>query len=223
MYGDADWRSQRQRSWPWQRSSRPGRHFNRPNGAAFSRSHSQRPAQRATESARAANLAGQQTQVDIGIFLRWISAADDDIRSGLIERPTEASAYDPTVGTVSGFIYERMRDEFRPALDAWLDTDPFGNPDAPATPFVMSEYQLEASARAEELQALAELRSADGIDDNQQADDYVLMAVIFASVLFLVGLSSKLANPKSGLAILMVGIVLFVGGAVTLLTFPIQI
>lgn len=176
-----------------------------------------------TESARAANLAGQQTQVDIGVFLRWISAADGDIRSGLIERPTEASLYEPTVGTVSGFLFERMRDEFRPALDAWLDTDPFGNPDAPASPFVMDEYQLEASARAEELQVLAELRSADGIDNNKQADDYVLMAVIFASVLFFVGLSSKLANPKSGLAILIVGIVLFVGGAVTLLTFPIQI
>lgn len=176
-----------------------------------------------TESARAANLAGQQTQVDIGIFLDWLSAADADIRSGLMERPATADLYEPTVGTLSGFIFERTREEFRPALDAWLDTDPFGNPSAPATPFVMEAYELAAVVKADALLTTAEERGQEARDHNQQSDNYVLMAVVFASVLFFVGLSSKLPNPKSGLAILIVGIVLFIAASATVLTFPIEI
>lgn len=176
-----------------------------------------------TESARAANLAGQQAQVDIGVFLRWLSAADEDIRNGLIERPDNAADYEPTVGTLSGFIFERMREEFRPALDAWLDTDPFGNPDAPDTPFDMPEYQLATAMEADRLLEDAQSRRADALDNNQQSDDYVLMAVIFASVLFFVGLSSKLQNPRTGLAMLIIGAALFIGASAVLLTFPIEI
>jgi len=176
-----------------------------------------------TESARAANLAGQQTQVDIGVFLDWLSAADADIRNGVIDRPASGDQYQPTQDTLSGFIFERTRDEFRPALQSWLSTDPFRNPEAPATPFDMPEYQLEAMARADALLTTAEARGQDARDNNQRSDNYVLMAVVFASVLFFVGLSSKLPNPKSGLAILIVGIVLFIGAAATVLTFPIEI
>lgn len=176
-----------------------------------------------TESTRASTLGGQQAQVDIGLFLDWVKAADADISDGLIERPVTADLYEPTIGTVSGFIFERFRDEFRPAMDAWLDTDPFGNPDAPGTPFDMEEYQLAAVIQADELLTTAEARSQEAREHNQQSDDYVLMAVVFASVLFFVGLSSKLPNPKSGLAILIIGIVLFVGAAAVVLTFPIEI
>ena len=109
------------------------------------------------------------------------------------------------------------------AMDAWLDTDPFGNSDAPGTPFDMEEYQLESVILADELLNTAEARSQEAREHNQQSDDYVLMAVVFASVLFFVGLSSKLPNPKSGLAILIVGIVLFVAAAAVVLTFPIEI
>ncbi|MGI9649246.1 MAG: hypothetical protein ACR2OI_12060 [Acidimicrobiia bacterium] len=176
-----------------------------------------------TESARAANLAGQQAQVDIGVFLDWLSAADSDIRNGLIELPTSGDTYQPTEGTLSGFIFERTREEFRPALRAWLDTEPLRVSDAPATPFDMPEYQLEAMAQADAFLTTAEARGEDARNNNQQSDNYVLMAVVFASVLFFVGLSSKLPNPKSGLAILIVGIVLFIGAAATVLTFPIEV
>jgi hypothetical protein len=175
-----------------------------------------------TESARAANLAGQQTQVDIGVFLDWLSAADADIRNGEIERPSPGDLYQPTGDTLSGFIFDRAREEFRPALRAWLNTDPFRDPDAPGTPFDMPEYQLEATARADALLTTAEARGQDARDNNQQSDNYVLMAVVFASVLFFVGLSSKLPNPKSALAILIVGIILFAGASATVLTFPIE-
>jgi len=44
---------------------------------------------------------------------------------------------------------------------------------------------------------------------------------VFASVLFFVGLSSKLPNPKGGPAILVVGIIVFIPA--TVLTFPIEV
>ena len=176
-----------------------------------------------TESTRADTRAGQQAQVDVAVFIQWLNAVNEDNRDGVIELPQAGATYQPTQGTLSGFIFDRMRDEFRPALDAWIATSPFRSPDAPPTPFVMQEYRLEAAQAADELLATSEMRANDARSHNQQADDYVLMAVIFASVLFFVGLSSKLKNPRSGVAILLIGIALFVAAAITESTFPIEI
>lgn len=176
-----------------------------------------------TESARAANLAGQQAQVDIGVFLRWVAAFETDLRDGNIPEPASLAAYEPDPETVAGFIYLRIRPEFRPAFDAWLATNPIRSPGAPASPFEMEEYQLEASKRADELLATAEARAQDARDDNQTSDNYVLATVVFAAVLFFVGLSTKLRSRWSSLGALGFGILLFVGAAVTVLTFPIEV
>jgi hypothetical protein len=48
-------------------------------------------------------------------------------------------------------------DRFRPAFDAWLATDPLTSPNAVPTPFVMDEYQLQAGAEGERLDAEADV------------------------------------------------------------------
>ena len=82
------------------------------------------------QAARASGLANSQTQVDVATFIQWVDA-----------RATGDSE-------LESFYVERFRDEFRPAFDAWLATDPLTNADAPPTPFAMDEYQLEASCRS---------------------------------------------------------------------------
>lgn len=75
-----------------------------------------------TESVRFSTLAGQEAQVDITTFLSWLDKVVADIDSGAILEPTAASEYEPTPATLSGFTFARFREEFGPAVDAWLAT-----------------------------------------------------------------------------------------------------
>jgi hypothetical protein len=95
-----------------------------------------------TESTRADTRGGQLAQIDVAMYTDFVGAYFEDLASGTIE-PYDGTAFVPTTGTFSGFLYNRFRDEFRPAMDAWLATDPGNNPDAPATPFVMPEYTVD--------------------------------------------------------------------------------
>ena len=90
----------------------------------------------------------------------------------------------------------RFREEFRPAMDAWVATRPRMNPDAPLTPFVMPEYQVEAREEADRLEAEAEGWSATARRNIQRATNYVLCVVLFAAVLFFAGMSTKLQSPR---------------------------
>lgn len=177
-----------------------------------------------TESVRASTLAGQLTSIDVTSFFEWLSAAVDDIDKGLIDRPTQSVDYQPAAGTLSGFIFERFRAEFRPAVQAWLDTSPFGDPDAPVgTPFEMPEYQLAAADEAETLLADAEQKSDAAGEANQTSDNYVVSAVIFAAALFFAALATKLTKSRYKIAALIVAGALFLGTVVYILTLPIAI
>ena len=63
-----------------------------------------------TESTRFDTRAGQQTGVDVAIFISWLDALNTDAREGLIEIGT-GEVYPPTDGTLSGFLFERVREE----------------------------------------------------------------------------------------------------------------
>ncbi len=90
-----------------------------------------------TESTRASTTAGQQSAIDVTLFTSWLDAAqdvadepefqgDDEISPALVRRIT-------VEGTLAAFLFQRFRDEFKSAVEAWLVTDPFDSPDAPPT------------------------------------------------------------------------------------------
>jgi len=173
-----------------------------------------------TESARADTTAGQLAQVDVAMFIDWVTALSNEMRDGAIPSISD-QPYAPTQGTVSGFLFLRMREEFRPALDAWLATDPVSNPDAPSTPFDMSEYVVAAADEADRLTAVADQAAEDGRTANQNGDNYVLTAVLFAAVLFFAGVASRLENLWNRVFVNVVGIVAVAVGAVILIRLPI--
>ena len=175
-----------------------------------------------TESTRFSTLAGQQAQVDAALFVDWVTALDNDARIGVITPIGSAAAYQPTTGTLSGFLFLRMRDEFVPALEAWLATNPTHNPDAPATPFEMPQYQLAAQAEAERLQEEAGQRSTEARQANKNGDNYVVMTVLFATVLFFAGISGKMALRRNRILVLTLGVVLLVAAAIVVATLPIE-
>lgn len=172
-----------------------------------------------TESTRFDTRAGQLVQIDVGLWTQWVSALSADLDSGAVVLDN-ASEYEPTPGTLSGFLFVRFRDEFKPAVAAWLATDPVDDPDAPPSPFAMEEYVVADAVTADELSVKAEASATEARASNQNSDNYVLTAVLFATVLFFAGISSKLAQRRNRVIAVGIGVILVVVAAGILIGLP---
>ena len=175
-----------------------------------------------TESTRFSTLAGQQAQVDISTFTNWLNALQADFRAGDVEPPSNATDYQPDPETLSGFLFLRFREEFKPAVDAWLQTDPIADANAPPSPLDMPEYELAARNTAEELQTAADQASQKARAANQTSDDYVIMTVLAALVLFFAGVASKLIRPRNRVLVLVLAVAILIGTAIRVFTLPIE-
>ncbi|MFW6695074.1 hypothetical protein [Streptomyces sp. MAR4 CNX-425] len=175
-----------------------------------------------TKSNRSSTKAGQQRVTDVVTFTSWLNALNQEIVDDPSARPR--GEYEPDPDAVSGFLFQRFRDEFRPAVHAWLATRPLVDPDAPATPFAMSRYRLAEDARARLQERRADRLSQDARTANQRSDNYVLTAVVFALVLFFAGLAGRTTTrraPQYLLSVLAAVALLF--AAALLLTFPVTV
>jgi len=180
-------------------------------------SYSQAGASR-VESSRSSTLAGQQTTVDVISFTQWLQAANAE---GLLNKPPDPDGiYVPDPNALSGFLFERFRPEFTVAVNAWLATRPRLNGDAPPTPFAMPEYQVAAAGEARRLEQVAEAQSADARRANQISDNYVLMTIMFATVLFFAGISSKMDTFRARAFLLGAAAVLLITAIGVVISFP---
>lgn len=94
------------------------------------------------------------------------------------------------------FVRDRMRPEFRPALDAWLATKPLQNPEAPPSPFQMQQYNLKAQQEATDQDRLASSMREQAQQANRNVDTYGLAVLLFTSALLLAGLLTGLSNVR---------------------------
>jgi len=117
------------------------------------------------------------------------------------------------------FLKQRFRPEFKPAFDAWMALVPVGQI-PPGTPFDLPDYQPEARRRATELNAAADALGATAREANQIGDNFVLVAVIMASVLFFAGVGTKVQGRAVRLFMLTIGTALFLGGVWFMLNLP---
>lgn len=182
-------------------------------------SYSQASAAR-VESTRASTEAGQLATIDVTAFTSWVDALSAEGRDGVENGLRPDGTYVPQPGTQSGFLFARFREEFRPAVQAWLATRPLGNQDAPRTPFAMSEYRLEAQDRAVELEQRAEDFVAQARAANQNGDNYVLMTILFAFVLLLAGISTNIDSLRAQRALVAAAVIVFIVATVIVATFP---
>lgn len=171
-------------------------------GGVQSTSYSQAGALR-TESIRASTTAGQLTQIDIGLFTNWVNSYASD-QQNLVD-----------------FYQDRFRPDFLPAFEAWLETDPVNNPDAPKSPFAMPEYSLPEMEESQVLEEQASQKFEEGQEANQTSDNYVFMTIIFASVLFLGGIQSRLKSIQARLIIVLFSILTLSYGLYNLIVYPI--
>jgi hypothetical protein len=157
------------------------------------------------ESTRASNVANREAEIDVELFIQWIDA--------YAQGQTE----------LAGFYRRRFRDEFEPAFRAWLATKPLQNRAAPLSPFAMRQYRLDATAEADRLETKATAASEEVKEFIQRADNYTLTVVLFATSLFFAGISTRLRDRASRIAVLAMGYVLFLGAAVWIATFPVSV
>jgi hypothetical protein len=139
--------------------------------------------------------------IDVQTFLDWLDAvrAED--------------------GDLADFIHDRMRDEFRVAFDAWIATVPPGEvPDG--TPFELEAYALAAQVEADELEEQAAAAFEEGREANRIGDNFVLAAVLFASVLFFSGLAGTFDSLRAQTILLVLGGLRFVGGTIVVVGLP---
>ncbi|UJS17670.1 MAG: hypothetical protein L3J17_01075 [Candidatus Jettenia sp.] len=117
--------------------------------------------------------AGQMRMIDGILFVEYLKANSRNQKS------------------LTDFFYQRFRPEAKRATDAWLATRPIENPQAPSHPFMMEEYRLESEQEAKRLDEESVQKHEEARQANQNSDNYIMLTVLFASVMFFGGISTQ--------------------------------
>jgi hypothetical protein len=114
----------------------------------------------------------------------------------------------------------RFRPGFRVAFDAWRATNPESNPDAPRGPTYMPQYRRPGLQTGKALDRQADEAFAAGASAGERSDKYVRTTVFLASVLFLVGISTRFPLRAGRYALVGLGAVLLIVSLVQLAQLP---
>lgn len=154
-------------------------------------------------SAQAYEKADREITVDAAFFSNYVYAHFEG--DAALEEFFESNMFSP---------------ELQKAVTAWKATKPLENPDAPRTPFEMSEYRNSNLEKARALETQAREETDGARQAIRNADSYVLLTVLFASVLFFAGISTKFSGVRVKYALLAGGWVLFMGSLAALVFLP---
>jgi hypothetical protein len=156
-----------------------------------------------TESVRYSNQALQLVTIDVNMFTEFVAAYSNE----------DEFLFD--------FLMARFRPEMKVAVDAWIKTQPLINPDAPTSPFEMEEYESEAQDKADLFLEEVDVHLDEARQNDQYADRYILLTVIFASVLFFGGMSTEFKSLKIRIGLIAFSSLTFLITIVVALSFPI--
>jgi hypothetical protein len=116
---------------------------------------------------------------------------------------------------------ERLfRDDFKLLIDDWVALDPLNNPDAPKTPFELEgaiDLYMAESMRFEDI---ASEKFNEGKEANQNNDNWILATVLFASVLFFAGISTKFKSAKIRALSIVIATIALVASIALVTTLP---
>lgn len=170
-------------------------------GGAMSISFSEASSNR-IEAARLEGAANRKQTIQVSLFTQWLQAyqADDD--------------------ELTGFLEERFPEPLASTFPEWLATSPLQTPGAPATPFEMSTYVVPERVAAAEADAVADAKFAQALDYNQRGDNYTVLTIGFAIVLFFGALAGRMRARTTQWALLGLGWAGFLVLAGVLVSFP---
>ena len=153
------------------------------------------------ESTRLDGAADVRTSNQIALWTQWASAtAGGDV-------------------TLATFLVDRFPPPLATAHEDWLAAGG-PSPDAPASPFDMPSFVLPERVEADAASDRAGERFAAALANNQRGDNYTLLTVLFAAVLFFTAMSGRVRAVRSQQVLLGMGLALGLLGLVLLVTFP---
>lgn len=164
---------------------------------SFSRASSAR-----IEAARYSGEAAALRQFDLTIFATYVEAVgggDDE---------------------VADFVRTRFTDHFAVAFDEWVLTDPLRTPGAPRSPFALDAYVVPGEADSAEADDRADALFQTALENNRRGDNYTLLTVLFALVLFFAAVSGRLDSTRLAWGVLVGAVVLLGVGIGFLIGFP---
>ena len=170
-------------------------------GGAMSIAFSQASSAR-IEATRLDGVANRKMSIHVALFTQWLDAEQ--------EGATE----------LTDFLAARFPDPLAPAFQAWQDTDPTHNAEAPETPFVMPEYAIPELAQSQRADERAEAKFQEALTNNQRGDNYTVLTVLYATVLFFAALSDRMKSARGQTVVLAVGLLGFAVATTIMLSFP---
>jgi hypothetical protein len=147
-----------------------------------------------------ASQARDNQAIDLVIYAQWVEA----MGGGQTE--------------LADYIEARFPTELAEAFDVWQ-----ADGMVELSPFARPEYVPPGTEEAAEKNAEADAAFERALVNNQRGDNYSLLTVLFALVLFLTAMSQRKIVPWAARAFLVMAIVVAVVGIGILATFPIKL
>jgi Zn-dependent membrane protease YugP len=119
------------------------------------------------------------------------------------------------------FLRSRFRPDVKPAVEAWLKTEPFTNPSAPASPLVMAEYVSKELTEAQRYDEEAQQNAVASAAAGRTSNSFVLLTLLFATVLFLGSLANSLPSTALQNLVSIGALLVFATTLIRLLTLPV--
>lgn len=154
------------------------------------------------EAARLDGVANRKTSIQVELFVQWLEA------------------YQTGDDQLADFISDRFPEPLATAFPVWLDTKPLERTGEADSPFDLAEYAIPEQQQAAESDARAEAKFHEALRNNQRSDNYTVLTIGFAVVLFFAALSGRMGSPRTQWALLGVGGAGFVVLLVLLLSYP---
>ncbi|HEV2969681.1 MAG TPA: hypothetical protein VGY55_06800 [Pirellulales bacterium] len=120
------------------------------------------------------------------------------------------------------FFADRLPPPTKLALLAWWNTNPLDNPQAPSTPFDMAEYKQPQTDAADQEEKNATEIGTTVSEAGHNSDTYVLLTVLFASVLFFGGIGNTFESRRLRRIMIYISIALFLATFAVLVSMPVH-
>ena len=150
------------------------------------------------QSLNASNDAREARSIDLAIYTQWIDArAAGDAK-------------------LAGYIEARFTPPFRVAFDAWQKGG-----ESTKSPFAEPSYVPSGQVTSEALAKKADATFDAALTSNQRGDNYSLLTVLFALVLFFSAMSSRNRYPWVDWFLLGLAFVIAIAGSIILASYPV--
>lgn len=154
------------------------------------------------QAARFEATADRKATIQVSLFTQWLQA------------------YQAKDEELTTFLAERFPAPLSVAFPAWTATKPQITPGAPETPFQMEEYKVPELEMAASADARADTKFDEALRNNQRGDNYTILTVAFATVLFFTAISGRMKSRRSQWLMLALAAVGFLLSAGLLISFP---